>query len=120
VVNSIQLRVYASETTDTTIPREPAAQVFKFHSDTRITIGRAFDNALLLDDELVSRYNAAIFRSSGGQYLIERMRDSAHVLVDGVPIEREIPLVHGCNLTIGKTMIQFLLSDEDLNVTRID
>jgi len=80
-------------------------------SQERVTIGRALDNAVVLNHPLVSRYHAVIERV-GTRFRIMDLRSTNGVFVNDKRIEREIFLKDWDQIRIGA--FSFVLSGEDL------
>jgi FHA domain len=75
-----------------------------------LTIGRAEDNVLRLDDPYVSRHHALV-RATGNMVLVEDNGSSAGVYVNGRRIDRPTSLQPGDVVRLGRLDLQ-LLSDE--------
>lgn len=73
---------------------------------SRITIGRADDNAIALDDEEVSRYHVAIYRDDESRIVIEDLNSTNGTFLNGKRIDAIVPLSRGDELWIGKSVLQ--------------
>jgi ABC-type multidrug transport system ATPase subunit/pSer/pThr/pTyr-binding forkhead associated (FHA) protein len=65
-----------------------------------VTIGRSEDNDFVLDAPTVSRYHAAVQRTSSGQYLLHNYSPNA-VFVDRQQVDKTAPIKIGSVLQIG-------------------
>lgn len=73
-----------------------------FAVNTRITIGRAADNLITLNDETVSRYNAVIDWSEDGELILEAFPDAAIVFMNGAVVLGRQPIpYYGSVIEIG-------------------
>ncbi len=70
------------------------------------TVGRAHANRIVIPDAKCSRHHCEIFCSEGA-WQVRDLASRNGVLVDGIRIEREQPLVEGQILTIGNCEIEF-------------
>jgi len=70
-----------------------------------ITVGRAPDNTVVLDDPLVSRYHARLVPVSGG-YLIHDLHSLNGIQLNGRPASTGAVFNTGDRLTIGRTNLQ--------------
>jgi len=68
-----------------------------------ILIGRSRKNNIVLADDAVSRFHAVV-RPEGSAWVIEDMRSSNGVLLDGVPVQLG-PLVGGSRIVLGRTVL---------------
>jgi hypothetical protein len=84
--------------------------------DDVITIGRALDNTICLEDDTnVSRYHAEITKR-GDAFFVSDLGSSNGTTVDDVPVEFESQLRDGNRITIGgSTVIEFHLGDPHWN-----
>jgi hypothetical protein len=80
--------------------------------DDVITIGRALDNTICLEDDTnVSRYHAEISKRGDG-FFVSDLGSSNGTTVGDVPVEFESQLQDGSRISIGgSTVIEFHLSD---------
>ena len=86
-----------------------AGQVFALHPGELI-IGREEGSEIQLADLRVS-HNHAVLRVHGTQVTIEDLRSTNGTKVNGVAIERQIPLVPGDELNLGG--VQLVLNDAE-------
>jgi ABC-type multidrug transport system ATPase subunit/pSer/pThr/pTyr-binding forkhead associated (FHA) protein len=77
----------------------PVTQRLQLTSDT-VTLGRAQDNAMVLDHPQVSRYHAVVERL-GMRQRITDLKSSNGVFVNGEPIEKQAWLKEGDEIRIG-------------------
>lgn len=69
-----------------------------------VRIGRAADNDIVVDDELVSRYHARLTWTGDGHDLAPAPNTTNTIFLDGKPVTEPIRLHHGARLRIGGTM----------------
>jgi hypothetical protein len=69
-------------------------------------LGRAADNAICLDDPLVSAHHARL-SFSGGQWLVEDLGSRNGTLVNDLRVESPIALASGDILTLGGLSLRF-------------
>lgn len=74
----------------------------------QITIGRKEDNTFMLDDPYVSGKHARIYAKSG-DYIIEDLGSTNGTLVNDDQIEGKKYLETGDIITIGNTVLKFLI-----------
>ena len=67
-----------------------------------VTIGRALDNDVVLNDLLVSRHHARIEQMDGRRRVVD-LGSRNRILVNGVPADQPLPVAHGDRLTVGNT-----------------
>ncbi len=82
-----------------------------FDLEDFVSIGRDFDNDLILDDTLVSRRHAIIIWKNDGYYL-EDMKSSNGSFINDQKINEPIKLEDGDILTFGSTQYSFIRGDE--------
>jgi len=80
--------------------------------DQEVSIGRALDNSICLEDDTnVSRYHAEI-EKRGNQYFVLDLGSSNGTAIDGRPVEFESQLYDGARIIIGgSTVIKIHLSE---------
>jgi len=78
-------------------------RIHEVREDTSLTIGRAPENSIVLDDRLVSREHARITSSDKGPIITDR-KSANGVTVNGRRIEAQI-LKHGDTIQIGKFLL---------------
>ena len=76
-----------------------------------ITVGRAVDNDIRVDDTLVSRHHCRIERTAEGPTLVD-MGSSNGTQVNGVKVERQA-LTHGDQVQVGAMQIWLEMEAED-------
>jgi len=84
----------------------------------RITMGRAPDNVLVLDDKAASRHHAEVRKSAGGWMLVD-LGSSNGTWVDGKKIGT-ISLENGMVFLIGNTRLSFQEEDWDGRTIQVD
>lgn len=77
-----------------------------FLPPTRITIGRAEDNAIAIEDDEISRYHVAIFRDNEGKTVVEDLNSTNGTFINGKRVDKIVPIGRGDELWIGKTVLQ--------------
>ncbi len=89
-----------------------AGQVFTV-DDVETHIGRGRESAVRIDDVGISRTHARIVRTLEGQYLVEDLKSTNGVFVNGRRVER-CDLVNGDRVQVGPTVVlRFALIDAD-------
>lgn len=74
-------------------------------TDQQITMGRANDATLVLNDDYASTYHARIFPQDG-QWLVEDLGSTNGTYLDRQKITRPIPVPVGVPIRIGKTVLE--------------
>ncbi len=94
-----------------------APQHYRFNSN-RISIGRAFDNDLILNDPAVSPHHAVIELNEEGQPVLKDL-DSLNGIYQehNKRVDGAILLNSGIELTIGKTHLQFFSPEHEVEET---
>jgi pSer/pThr/pTyr-binding forkhead associated (FHA) protein len=72
----------------------------------RVTVGRAADNDIVLDDPTVSRHHLVFERLAAG-WSAHDVRSMNGTLVNGMPISAGRPLYHDDQLLLGATKIVY-------------
>jgi ABC transport system ATP-binding/permease protein len=77
-----------------------------------ITFGRGFDNHLVINESVVSRYHARIDRTPAG-YTLTDLKSANGTRLNGQPIppESAIKLTHGDRVEVGSVLFSFLQED---------
>ncbi|MDD6461158.1 MAG: FHA domain-containing protein [Bifidobacteriaceae bacterium] len=76
-------------------------------TDQPITLGRAPDNAIILDDEFVSAHHARVFRDPAtGSWAVEDMNSTNGTVVNGQRIRGAVMLPVGVLVRIGATTFE--------------
>jgi pSer/pThr/pTyr-binding forkhead associated (FHA) protein len=74
-------------------------------SDQQITMGRANDATLVLNDDYASTYHARIFPQDG-QWLVEDLGSTNGTYLDHQKVARPTPVAVGVPIRIGKTVLE--------------
>ena len=78
------------------------------------SLGRDVANAVVLDDDLVSRRHCLVVRNNEGDFLIRDLNSYNQTFVNGLPV-REHSLQHGDQLQVGRSVFGFFIQEgEDL------
>jgi ABC-type multidrug transport system ATPase subunit/ABC-type multidrug transport system permease subunit len=84
-----------------------------------LTIGRAADNDVVLDDARASRRHAQIRRVEDGGYVVEDLESRHGTLVNGKAVGGEpCPLSNGDQVVIGDASLRFLAGEETRMASR--
>jgi signal transduction histidine kinase/ActR/RegA family two-component response regulator len=75
-----------------------------------LTLGRGDNADVKIDDTLVSRMHARIFRHENGSYVIEDLESRNGTLVNGMAITRQV-LAYGDRIQIGSCLLLFAHHD---------
>lgn len=71
-----------------------------------VTVGRAADNDVVLDDPTVSRHHV-VFEHLAAGWSAHDVKSTNGTLVNGDPIQAGRPLYHGDELLVGETKILY-------------
>ena len=74
-------------------------------TDQQITMGRANDATLVLNDDYASTYHARIFPQDG-QWLVEDLGSTNGTYLDRQKVARPTPVPVGVPIRIGKTVLE--------------
>jgi pSer/pThr/pTyr-binding forkhead associated (FHA) protein len=74
-------------------------------ADQQITMGRANDATLVLNDDYASTYHARIFPQDG-QWLVEDLGSTNGTYLDRQKVARPTPVPVGVPIRIGKTVLE--------------
>ena len=74
-------------------------------TDQQITMGRANDATLVLNDDYASTYHARIFPQDG-QWLVEDLGSTNGTYLDREKLQRPTPVAVGVPIRIGKTVLE--------------
>ena len=85
---------------------EGVASGRSFDVDAGITIGRAPEVEIRLDDTAVSRRHARITRLEGGKYLLEDLRSRNGTLLNDEPVTSRV-LAFGDRVQVGESLLLF-------------
>ncbi|HET9172503.1 MAG TPA: FHA domain-containing protein [Actinospica sp.] len=72
----------------------------------QITLGRAHDSTIVLDDDFASSRHARIYQDSSGQWLVEDMGSTNGTYLDRSKINGPTPVPLGVPIRIGKTALE--------------
>jgi len=81
-----------------------------------VTLGRKLDNTIVLSAKSVSRYHAEIVLINQEFYLRD-LNSSSGTYLNERRIAHAVPLKSGDRITIADIDLEFIISDEDLDVT---
>ena len=82
---------------DGTVERHPLGE--------QATIGRHPDCEVAVTDPMASRRHCRIMQIAGGQYAVVDNGSANGTLLNGAPLQSQMPLRHGDELTIGSTRL---------------
>ncbi|MEN3582748.1 MULTISPECIES: FHA domain-containing protein FhaB/FipA [unclassified Streptomyces] len=71
-----------------------------------ITLGRAHDSTIVLDDDYASSRHARIYPDQGGQWIVEDLGSTNGTYVDRSRLTSPTPISVGNPIRIGKTVIE--------------
>jgi hypothetical protein len=72
----------------------------------QITLGRAHDSTIVLDDDFASSRHARIYPDSSGQWVVEDLGSTNGTYLDRVKINVPTPVPLGVPVRIGKTVLE--------------
>ncbi|WP_030905520.1 FHA domain-containing protein FhaB/FipA [Streptomyces sp. NRRL F-5126] len=75
------------------------------HGQT-ITLGRAHDSTIVLDDDYASSRHARIYPDRDGQWIVEDLGSTNGTYLDRTRLTTPIPIPLGAPIRIGKTVIE--------------
>lgn len=78
--------------------------------DSRITVGRADEATVTLEDDRISRLHAELCRRSSG-YWLRDLRSTNGTMLNGEPIDEAL-LSHGDRITIGSQQLRFVIEED--------
>ena len=78
----------------------------KYAIDAELTFGRGDSAKVKIDDTLVSRMHARIFRRENGAYVIEDLDSRNGTQVNGMAVVRQV-LTYGDRIQIGSCLLLF-------------
>jgi len=93
----------------------PQGRVFPI-STGELSIGREPSSDLRVDDRTVSRRHCMVI-AKGADFSIRDLGSDNQTLVNGVPVE-ETQLQHGDQITVGRSVLVFLLQPDDAHIQR--
>ncbi|MEV0978684.1 MULTISPECIES: FHA domain-containing protein [unclassified Streptomyces] len=71
-----------------------------------ITLGRAHDSTIVLDDDYASSRHARIYPDQGGQWIVEDLGSTNGTYLDRTRLTTPTPIPPGAPIRIGKTVIE--------------
>jgi pSer/pThr/pTyr-binding forkhead associated (FHA) protein len=71
-----------------------------------ITLGRAHDSTIVLDDDYASSRHARIYPDQGGQWIVEDLGSTNGTYLDRSRLTSPTPIPLGTPIRIGKTVIE--------------
>ncbi|MFG2886378.1 FHA domain-containing protein [Streptomyces sp. NPDC048297] len=71
-----------------------------------ITLGRAHDSTIVLDDDYASSRHARIYPDQGGQWIVEDLGSTNGTYLDRSRLTTPAPIPPGAPIRIGKTVIE--------------
>jgi pSer/pThr/pTyr-binding forkhead associated (FHA) protein len=71
-----------------------------------ITLGRAHDSTIVLDDDYASGHHARIYPDRDGQWIVEDLRSTNGTYLDRMRLTVPTPIPPGTPIRIGKTVIE--------------
>lgn len=80
------------------------------------TLGRKLDNTIVLSAKSVSRYHAEIVLINQ-EYYLRDLNSSSGTYLNERRIAHAVPLKSGDRITIADIDLEFIISDQDLDVT---
>jgi hypothetical protein len=75
-------------------------------ANQQITLGRAHDSTIVLDDDFASSRHARIFPDPSGQWVVEDLGSTNGTYLDRVKINGPTPVPVGMPIRIGKTVLE--------------
>jgi hypothetical protein len=72
----------------------------------QITLGRAHDSTIVLDDDFASSRHARIFPDSSGQWVVEDLGSTNGTYLDRTKLTSPTPVPVGVPIRIGKTVLE--------------
>jgi Nif-specific regulatory protein len=86
-------------------------------SGGQLTVGRDPANQLCLNDRAVSRKHFSITETDAGFHLVD-LESHNGTFVNGIPVRRKL-LGHGDTIRVGKCELAFLITEDELLVSRM-
>ena len=91
-----RLEVVSGSLTGTSVPL----------TGVQITLGRAHDSTIVLDDDLASSRHARIYPDPSGQWIVEDLGSTNGTYLDRTKINAPTPVPLGVPIRIGKTALE--------------
>src|SRR5437763_13129742 len=88
--------------------REGPPVVFDLDPGQPVTLGRSHTNAIVVEDEHASRQHARV-HFEAGHWLLADLQSRNGTVLDGRPVQRDMPLANGSEIVIGGTVLRFSL-----------
>ena len=82
-----------------------AGTTVALHGQT-ITLGRAHDSTIVLDDDYASSRHARIYPDQSGQWIVEDLNSTNGTYLDRMRLTSPTPLQPGVAIRIGRTVIE--------------
>ena len=96
----------------TILTKEQSSIIFPL-VEGRSTIGRNINNSIILSDELVSTYHAAVLFRNGSCW-IEDLNSRNGVYINGKKISRRLKLENDSLIKIGSTILKYSAEHEEV------
>jgi pSer/pThr/pTyr-binding forkhead associated (FHA) protein len=75
-------------------------------TDQQITIGRAHDSTIVLDDDYASSRHARLYPAGDGTWIVEDLGSTNGTYLDRTRLTGPVPVALGAPIRIGKTVIE--------------
>ena len=83
-------------------------RVYELEPGKKFLIGRAESNAVVLDDDLCSRFHAEILRTSSGQWAVRDCGSRNGTRVNETTLEKDHQLQTGDEISVGRNNLVFV------------
>lgn len=83
-------------------------RVYELEPGKKFLLGRAESNAVVLDDDLCSRFHAEIYRSATGQWMARDCGSRNGTKLNEHPLEKDHPLSVNDEIVIGRNRLVFV------------
>jgi FHA domain len=91
-----RLEVVSGSLTGTSVPL----------TGVQITLGRAHDSTIVLDDDFASSHHARIYPDANGQWIVEDLGSTNGTYLDRTKLNAPTPVPLGVPIRIGKTALE--------------
>ena len=88
-------------------PRTGEVRARRRLDETPVTLGRGYDNDVVLDDPYADVFHARIARDETGAFVVEDLGSANALVADKDARQRRVTLRHGMVLRIGRTRLRF-------------